>query len=202
MSYLTDWISQIVFFIFIATIISLLIPKSSHEKVIKLVFGLVIFLIFLQPIIQLFNINPDDLIASFELNEEFHVNESIDEEISLKKNDIQAQQHAYILEQLEIQINNLVEEELRHHYDLAISDISILLPEDVLAHESQQIDSIIFHVRQLTSNEIKEIEPITIPAHQIDDLSNDLEEEEQIKQRIAQILGLNIEQVTLVWEGE
>lgn len=48
MSFLMNWVSQIVLFIFLATIVSLLIPKNSHEKVIKLVFGLIVFLLFLH----------------------------------------------------------------------------------------------------------------------------------------------------------
>ncbi|MGM8214083.1 stage III sporulation protein AF [Bacillaceae bacterium W0354] len=201
MSYITEWVSQIVFFIFLATIISLLIPANSHEKIIKLVFGLVIFLLFLQPLIQLFNLNPNEMASSWELTNDSFIEDKLDDEISQKKSDIQAKQSAYILEQLETQIRNLIEEELRESYDVTVNDIVIQLPEGTPAQNTTEIHSITFYVSENSNDQIEEIERVTIPAQQPKNENKEHKNDKQIKKAIATKLDLSTEAIILVWEG-
>ena len=88
MSFLMNWVSQIVLFIFLATIVSLLIPKNSHEKVIKLVFGLIVFLLFLHPLKMIFQVEPDQIISQIQLEEFLQGEKVIEKEISDKKIEI------------------------------------------------------------------------------------------------------------------
>lgn len=203
MAYIAEWVSQIVFFIFLATIISLLIPTNSHEKVIKLVFGLVIFLLFLQPIIKLFNLNPDEIAQSLDYANDSFFDLNIDGEISQKKNDIQAQHNAYILEQLETQILNLIAEELIENHDVIVNDISIKLPDGEIAQETYELESITVYISRNESgtNDIEEINEVTIPAQQRETKNIGQEDEEEIITLIAEKLDISPELIIIVWEG-
>src|SRR5699024_4851760 len=54
MDMLIQWVTQIVIFILLATIIDLLIPAHSMKKYVKFVVGLILILIVMQPIFYLF----------------------------------------------------------------------------------------------------------------------------------------------------
>ncbi|WP_017187549.1 stage III sporulation protein AF [Alkalibacillus haloalkaliphilus] len=197
MSFLIDWISQIVLFIFLATLISLLIPKTSHEKVIKVVFGMIIFLLFLHPLSALFQVNPETIMSEFDLPELSITPEEMEIEISNKKSEIQASSDAYILEQLEQSIKSSVEEELIQQYDIAIQEVFVQLDD---SNDGQELDEIIeqvtFHLTE--GNVVQEVEVIQIPAEQ----SEDGEDLDQIKRTISSFLGLPVDSIIIEWEGE
>ncbi|WP_188206130.1 stage III sporulation protein AF [Alkalibacillus aidingensis] len=196
MSFLIDWISQIVLFIFLATIISLLIPKTSHEKVIKVVFGMVIFLLFLHPLSTLFQVNPESIISSFDMPELSITTEEMENEISGKKNEIQASTDAYILEQLEESIRSSIEEELIQEYEVVIEDVSIELNDDSDGEVQENIETITFLLSE--DDIVQEVETVQIPAEQSEENTN----QEQIKRTISSFLGLSIDSIIIEWEGE
>ncbi|TFB23837.1 stage III sporulation protein AF [Filobacillus milosensis] len=199
MDYIIEWISQIVFFIFLATIITLLIPATSHQKIIKLVFGLVIFLLFLQPLTKLFGVNPDQYIDSWELKVEEMTSESLEDEINSKKNEIQASQHAYILEQLQQDIRSLLSDELKQQYGLAIREMQIKTSgQDLKQDLVEQIQQITFHLEEDSDNRIEEVEIVSIPSKK-DQV--DKEHEMEIIETIANQLSLSIDQIKIVWGG-
>jgi len=54
-SFLSQWLKQIILLVLVATFLDLIIPNSSFERYIKLVVGLLIITIMLSPIISLLN---------------------------------------------------------------------------------------------------------------------------------------------------
>ncbi|WP_054752908.1 stage III sporulation protein AF [Piscibacillus salipiscarius] len=128
-------------FIFLATIISLLIPSTKHDQAIRLVFGLVIFLLFLHPLTQLFNINPNQYVDSWESKVSEMMDEDLENEINSKKSEIQASQHAYILEQLQLEIRELVEKDLQEQFNLDLQTVEISL-DDSNKLEDVNVDQI------------------------------------------------------------
>ena len=56
MSFLTSWISNIIIFILLATVIDMLLPNSSLQKYAKMVIGLLLIAIIITPILSLFQI--------------------------------------------------------------------------------------------------------------------------------------------------
>lgn len=124
MAYLMDWVIQLVTLIFIIMIIEMLIPQTSLKKYVHTVLSFVFLLLFLQPIFQLFQVDIEDAISqSFRLFEEQTSQSELENEIELKKKDIQATQSAYVIEELAIQLENQVEGELRKTYGVEISEI-------------------------------------------------------------------------------
>ncbi len=57
MDYIIQWTTQIIIFIILAIIIDLIIPNNALEKYIRFVMGLILLLLFLQPILQLFQVD-------------------------------------------------------------------------------------------------------------------------------------------------
>lgn len=202
MSFITEWISQIVFFIFLATIISLLIPSTKHDKVIKLVFGLVIFLLFLHPLTELFNINPNQFVKEWELKMEEVLGDDIEDEINSKKIEIQASQHAYILEQLQIEIRELVEKELEEQHNLKLNSIEITM-EEVDGQENysaEDIQTVTFYLEEKMDNQVQNVEIVSIPSRR--DQSENTVEQTQIKELLASKLNITQNQIQLIWEGD
>ena len=63
MSFLTSWISNIIIFILLATVIDMLLPSSSLQKYTKMVIGLLLIAIIITPILRLFQTNFDQIIS-------------------------------------------------------------------------------------------------------------------------------------------
>ena len=52
MSFLSSWISNIIIFILLATVIDMLLPSSSLQKYTKMVIGLLLIAIIITPILK------------------------------------------------------------------------------------------------------------------------------------------------------
>ena len=64
MSFLSSWISNIIIFILLATVIDMLLPSSSFQKYTKMVIGLLLIAIIITPILNLFQTNFNQIFAS------------------------------------------------------------------------------------------------------------------------------------------
>ncbi|WP_353947936.1 stage III sporulation protein AF [Sporolactobacillus sp. Y61] len=58
MSYLSGWISQLVLIVLFAVILEILLPSGGFQKYVKLVVGLVLIVVLLDPVMKLFQIDP------------------------------------------------------------------------------------------------------------------------------------------------
>src|SRR5699024_4310463 len=106
MSLIIQWVMQIVVFILIATIIELIIPDNAMKKYVNLVVGLILILIFAQPLLHLFKIDMSSKLVEvestlFEEGDTFNQTESL---LENQKKDIQAEQDAYILSKVKEQL--------------------------------------------------------------------------------------------------
>ena len=64
MSFLSSWISNIIIFILLATVIDMLLPSSSLQKYTKMVIGLLLIAIIITPILSLFQLILNQILAS------------------------------------------------------------------------------------------------------------------------------------------
>src|SRR5690625_1586974 len=102
MSIITTWVMQIIIFILIATIVDLMIPANNMKKYIHLVFGLLLLLIFTKPLLYLFSLDMESEIRKvetimYENNEQTSISNN---QMQSQKNEIQAEQNAYILKEV------------------------------------------------------------------------------------------------------
>lgn len=139
MDFLTEWITNIIIFILLATVIDMLLPNSNLQKYVKVVVSLLLITIILSPIMKIFSTDFESAIASISSFQGNVDEKKMENLIELQKKEIQASQHAYILEQTAVQLKVDAEEELMEQYGMKIAEIEIeaeemdenLSPEDL-----------------------------------------------------------------------
>ncbi|MBW3113572.1 MULTISPECIES: stage III sporulation protein AF [Bacillaceae] len=124
MSFLTDWITNIIIFVLLATVIDMLLPSSNMQKYAKIVTGLLLITIILTPLFKLMSTDFDEVMNSIDFNGTSQ-NNSVENVIEMKKKEIQASQHAYILEQMAVQMKQQAEKELMDEHGKVIEKITV-----------------------------------------------------------------------------
>jgi stage III sporulation protein AF len=209
MSFLTEWITNIIVFILLAIVIDLLLPNSSMQKYAKMVISLLLIIVIINPIFKLFSTDMNDILAEFQLgvaSEE----EDVKNLIELQKKEIQASQRAYILEQMAVHMKTMAKEELVQKYDVTI--------DKVLLSESEQVDDInsqkdLQHIQVVVQQNVAEeeasgeaveaVQPISIDTtnEQPTDEPAEKLNSEEITAYLAKIWEVEEEKITLVLEG-
>lgn len=126
MEFLTSWITNIILFILLAVIVDLLLPQTGLQKYVKMVIGLLLIIIFLSPLLKLMSTDVDELLKKTEIGMD-EKNISLEDSIENKKIEIQAGQHAYILKQTAVQLEELTEKELMEKFHLQFKNIQLNL---------------------------------------------------------------------------
>ncbi|MDP4085600.1 MAG: stage III sporulation protein AF [Bacillota bacterium] len=124
MSFLIEWVTNIILFILLATVIDMLLPNSGMQKYTKMVTGLLLIAIILTPIFKLISNNFESTFASIPTFDA-PGGQNMKNLIETKKREIQASDHAYIVEQMAVQLKNGVAEELMKKYGLEIAKIDL-----------------------------------------------------------------------------
>ncbi|WP_163969966.1 stage III sporulation protein AF [Oceanobacillus halotolerans] len=203
MNMLIDWITQIIIFVLLATIIDLLIPQTSMKKYIKLVVGLILLLIFLKPIFYLFDVNLDKVLQEplDGLTVDQITEEDTENLIESQKVDIQSQQHAYILEEMAVQLKELAKDPLEEEFQLELTDLEFRFQNEAdLTYEGLQ--EVIVYLKQIDrEGAVQNVDEVVIDTEK--PLQEDDEEldEEKIKQTLADIWEIRDKDITLEWEG-
>ncbi|WP_325063432.1 stage III sporulation protein AF [Gracilibacillus salitolerans] len=124
--YLSGWILQIIIYMILAMIVDLILPSSTLKQYVKLVVGLLLILIILQPLLSIFNVDVhkmvDQLIVT---NSDPSVESKIENGMNQQKSEIEQIQAAYVLEEMVVQMENIVEEELQETYNYQIADLEV-----------------------------------------------------------------------------
>ena len=130
MDFLTDWITNILLFILLAVVVELLLPQTSLQKYVKMVIGLLLISIILNPIFKLFSSDLEDLLKNANVLFEKDVNTNIENSIENQKIDIQADQNAYILEQTAVQLVEMTEKELMDTFNYQFRNVELIVDEN------------------------------------------------------------------------
>lgn len=130
MDFLTDWITNILLFILLAVVVELLLPQTSLQKYVKMVIGLLLISIILNPIFKLFSSDLEDLLKNANVLFEKDVNTNIENSIENQKVDIQADQNAYILEQTAVQLVEMTEKELMDTFNYQFRNVELIVDEN------------------------------------------------------------------------
>lgn len=148
MDYITEWITNIILFVLIATVIDLLLPNTSLQKYTKMVAGLLLITIILSPIFKLLSSDFESALASIPSIQSNSEEKNIENLIELQKKEIQASNHAYILEETAVQLQSDVEKELMDQYGLEIAHIEIDVDDDSQSESFEQIQSIVVQLKE------------------------------------------------------
>ncbi len=161
MQALTAWITNIVLFILLATIINLLLPNSSFQKYTKLVVGLLLMLIIITPVFQIFKVDVNQMLKSLSLSS-IRSDQQVENSIENQKKEIQASQRAYILEQMAVQMEADVKEELMDQYGVAIDRIHIETKKPNDEPTADNIKSISVAVSEKASNDSEVVSAVKV----------------------------------------
>lgn len=195
-----NWISEIIIFLLIATIIDLMIPKNTYHRYVKLVVGLVLLLIFLKPIFHLLNFDVEEEFISKLSFFEQEENREKEQENLLKNRELEIRlgQDAYILEHMENQLIEIAKYQLIDQYQLEITKIDFIFKDHNFNYES--LEELIVFVEDFSGEGgiVKPIEEIVIQ----DDANNEnfLENEEEIIELLTELWELTDINIILQWE--
>ena len=202
MEFLTEWVTNIILFILLATVIDMLLPNSGLQKYTKMVTGLLLIAIILTPIFKLISKDFETTLASipsYQAPGEKNMKNLID----LKKKEIQASQHAYILEEMAVQLKKDVKEELMEQYGLEIAKVDIAINEESDQAFPENLQKVMVLLRQpengvQTVEAIKQIEINTEKPHPS---KGSTEETEKIASFLSQKWNVTEETVEVSIEG-
>ncbi|MFD1038450.1 stage III sporulation protein AF [Virgibacillus byunsanensis] len=203
MDILIQWITQIIIFVLLATIIDLLVPATAMKKYVKLVVGLILILIFLKPLFFLFDFNVQQALeASYEqLNLEQATELNTENLIELQKNEIQASQNAYIEEQMTVQLKDLAKGPLLKEFDAEIADIDYLfITETDLTYEG--LEEVIVYLQESENGEgaVSVVDDVVINTDEPQVLEDE-QDVEEIKALLENVWEFNNKKLTVLWEG-
>lgn len=163
MEFLKEWVTNIILFILLATVIDMLLPNSGMQKYTKMVTGLLLIAIILSPIYKLISKDFETALSSipsYQMPGENNMKNSID----LKKKEIQASENAYILDETAAQLKQGAEEELMKQYGLEIDKINITTSNkgDQAFPDSLQKITVLLKQSNEAVSSVEAIKPIVI----------------------------------------
>jgi len=192
MSFLTGWVTNIIIFIILATIMDMLLPNTAMRKYAKMVIGLLLITVLLSPIFKLLSTDVDKLIeAAMSMNVEETGN--MENLIDSKKKEIQAVTSAYILEEVAAQLKTDGEEELINRYNFAFEHIEVsltTLDNPVIPNDIAVISVIL---SENTDDVIETVQLVDIDTKKTNSYQS--EQAEDIKQFLATQWGIDAEQI-------
>ncbi|MDF0727336.1 stage III sporulation protein AF [Cytobacillus sp. S13-E01] len=207
MAILTEWITNIILFILLATVIDMLLPNSSMQKYVKMVVGLLLIVIILTPLFQLLTQDFEQTFASMNLTPQID-QKNIENLIELKKTEIQASNRAYILEQMAVQMETEVEEELMEGYGLTVENILLSTKEEdkeiTSPEELGKIMSIevILSEQNSDQNAVSVVKPINIDTSKQTQIEKNQQPDViEITTFLASIWGSDPKQIVVSVEG-
>ncbi|MEW8970897.1 stage III sporulation protein AF [Mesobacillus jeotgali] len=199
MDFIKEWITNIIIFILLATVLDMLLPNSSFQKYTKIVTGLILIAIILSPVMKLFTSDFETAIASMSQFNSFE-DEKIKNSIEFQKKEIQASQHAYILETMAVQLKTAAEEELMEQQGMEIANIELEVNDQDQRPFPENLEYVIVHLKKAedegeTVAVVREVEIDTnapLPSKQTsqntDQISSLLSEKWNVPEKSIQIM--------------
>lgn len=195
-----DFIQQIIGYLLLASITDLILPNSSLKKYIKLIFGLLLILLFLQPIFQLFKMSSllDSNVLLTTLENQYE-EIAIEENFINKNNEIQANHNAYILEEVTQQLILVATEQLATKFNVEIIDINYRFAlENQFTFET--LEEVIVEIKKISEEEVLDIQEININENvEPTDLSDQLTKE--IENFLKEVWEIEDKELQVLWKG-
>lgn len=205
MSFLTEWVTNIILFILLALVVDMLLPNSSMKKYSKMVISLLLMVVIITPIFRIMSYDLPQAIT--DLNFPYAIKEEqIKNEFEIKKKEIQAQNDAYILEQMAVQMETVAEEELIKRHGLTIESIQLSTKEGIINIQSEQdLEQIKVTIanNDLDEEVIETIKPIKVDLTEEKPKETAIHQvlEREVMYDLAHIWGVEKERIIIHLEG-
>ncbi|SER16099.1 stage III sporulation protein AF [Gracilibacillus ureilyticus] len=203
MEYVTSWILQIIIYMILALIVDLILPSSKMKQYAKLVIGVLLILIILQPVLSLFKVDLEQFISPMIESQQMEsLDQLIKNETNTKKSEIESVNQAYVLEEVVVQMENIVEEELKSTFQLSISHLEVSLDSES-NDEQASIDNVFVQVIPYEEGVLKTVETIEI---EVGEPAADQEEQHPENKEVLEFLAkewqVSEENIIIEWEEE
>src|SRR5690625_4612152 len=203
MSMLSDWVIQIIIFIFIGTILELIIPNNSMKRYVHIVVGLILLLILVQPILYMFSINIPATLQQIEqsLFSQDELLLSSEKKLEEQKNEIQVEQDAYIWNEITSQLIYEANTVLEKEYDnTTVSDIQFETNGGE-AVKLENVEKIIvtLDTAETDKKEVSIVQPVEIGKSSSQEQQAESITGNKIRQTLANLWGIEEEKIEYVW---
>jgi stage III sporulation protein AF len=202
MDFIKEWVTNIILFVLLATVVDMLLPNSSLQKYTKMVTGLLLITIILSPVLKLFTQDFEEAIGKINVFEtaEDHNMENL---IEIKKKEIQASTSAYILEEMAVQLKTDAEKELIDQYGLEIADVQLILDENAQSAFPENLQKVTVQLKQKDSEEeaVEVVSMVEINTNQPLPSSSETNESTDIASLLAQKWNINEDSIEVMIEG-
>ncbi|WP_075982265.1 stage III sporulation protein AF [Bacillus massilinigeriensis] len=197
MDFLIEWITNIILFVLLATVIDMLLPNSNLQKYTKMVTGLLLMAIILSPILKI--VSQDFQIPTFE----FIQDKNAENLIEIKKKEIQASQTAYILEQTAVQMKNDAQEELMTGYGLMITDIDLSVNDQAQGNFPENVEKIKVQLTSIEekTNTVEAISKVEINTDESPPTNDQSDTLERITSHLSEKWGVGQEMIDVMVKG-
>ncbi|MET3507583.1 stage III sporulation protein AF [Halalkalibacter oceani] len=213
MEYITEWLTTIILLILFATVLELMIPNSAMQRYVKMVVGLMLLVVMLQPLLSIFQDDVDSWLFALTTEETNRAEQNVTNSINLQKREIELGQRAYISEQVAVQLESQVEDMLEEEHHLNIAQVEVELAEDAGAEEpftEQQVKAV--HVEVQEREREDELEPSdAVDAVEVVRIDTSLSVESQASPRtdelsnivplLSEYWDIPEEMISIAWEG-
>ncbi|WP_244151468.1 stage III sporulation protein AF [Halobacillus dabanensis] len=196
--YFIDWITKIVLFLLLAMVADALLPSGVMRKYARLVMSILLLLIFLGPLLQILNIDPERLVqhANTTMEQQWDA-ETLDENIESKKNEILEGQDAYKLEQVTQALTAELATPLKEEQNLALVHVEMSFQEEPYSLET--LNNLTLTLSR--DEERQAVENVEISI--MDEVATKEDDQDpELLQWIADYLDLDKEQISIRWEEE
>ncbi|WP_202076698.1 stage III sporulation protein AF [Caldalkalibacillus salinus] len=126
MSFIGEWIQQIVLLILMATFLDLILPNSSMRKYVKLVVGFLLILIILSPVLKLFQFDHEQLLQALDASTSSH-EEPMSASVRAHEEKIEEMQQSYVLEEASRTWRDHITQKIEQTWPVSVAGIEIAL---------------------------------------------------------------------------
>lgn len=208
MSAISEWVMQVIVFILLGTIVELLIPNNSMKKYVNIVIGLLLLLVLAKPILYLFT---DDVTAQLDKFEQiiFQEEATLSETetlMEIQKRDIQAEQDAYIWNEVKLQLMKEANPILLEQYSAQIVNLTFSFDEP-FEDSFENLNQVIISLQEnpdgseLNDDDADVINPIVIETDRPKEMRRKNNNDNKISDTLTELWGLDKEKIKIMWEG-
>jgi stage III sporulation protein AF len=177
-SWMSDWLKQIVLLVLIATFIDLLLPNNRLDRYVKLVMGLLIILAMLSPVFQLLSEDHDLRSFAFLGSSPALSKEVSMEEIKKQGEALKQEQQQWIRQEAEARAGEQLKDELQQRFQAKVEKAEVKLKMD---GNEQAIEGILVVMRPQASpasQSDRSVEPVEINVGKSGDIAQEKDQEE------------------------
>ncbi|MGP7816200.1 stage III sporulation protein AF [Niallia sp. 01092] len=162
MSFITEWVTNIILFVLLATVVDMLLPNSTFQKYAKMVAGLLLISVILTPVFKLFTSDFDKVMATaaWKTPEQKNIKNSME----FQKKEIQASLDEYTLNKMAVQLKEDANKELIEKYGVEIDKVHIAVDKNNPKSFPDNLDKLVISLKKQeeTESAVEVIEQVDI----------------------------------------